>query len=125
MLIIESTGDFKNTERFLDRMSRGDLFAALHRYGGIGTAALAGATPVDTGATSGSWSHKVEISRSSATISWHNSNVNKGVVIALILQMGHGTGTGGYVVGRDYINPAIQPVFDKIADEVWKVVTSA
>ena len=95
----------------------------LDRYGKEGVRALSQATPTDTGLTAISWSYKVETSRSGAKITWYNTNIQNGVPIALILQYGHGTGTGGYVEGRDYINPAIQPIFDKLAEEAWREVT--
>lgn len=90
----------------------------------MGVEALASATPVDTGKTASSWYYKVDYNEGSASITWSNSNVNDGVNIAVILQYGHGTGNGGYVVGRDYINPAIAPIFDKITEHVWEEVTS-
>ena len=86
-------------------------------------AALASATPMETGKTASSWFYEISHDKGSATITFSNSNINKGVPIAIILQYGHGTGTGGWVEGRDYINPAIQPIFDKIANEAWKEVT--
>ena len=86
-------------------------------------AALASATPTETGKTASSWFYEISHNKGSATITFSNSNINKGVPIAIILQYGHGTGTGGWVEGRDYINPAIQPIFDKIANEAWKEVT--
>lgn len=118
-------GDFKKTERFLSKMMKRDYTKVLNKYGQMGVDALSRATPVDSGTTAASWSYKVEKSGSSATIYWINNNINHGVSIAIILQYGHGTGTGGYVQGRDYINPAIRPVFDKMADAAWKEVTSA
>ena len=117
------TGDFEKTYDFLKRMSRGDAFKVLEKYGKLGVDALASATPIDSGDTASSWTFEVEQTGSTYSINWLNTNVNGGVNIAIILQTGHGTGTGGYVQGRDYINPAIQPVFDKIANEVWREVT--
>lgn len=117
------SGDFEKTYDFLKRMSRGDAFKVLEKYGNLGVEALASATPVDSGDTASSWTFEVEQTGSTYSINWMNTNVNGGVNIAIILQTGHGTGTGGYVQGRDYINPAIQPVFDKIANEVWREVT--
>jgi hypothetical protein len=125
MLTISQSGSFAKTERFLQRMVRGELYRKVEAYASDGTAALQAATPVDSGRTAASWSHEVEISRGGAKITWKNSHVNRGVNIAIILQYGHGTGTGGYVQGRDYINPAMRPVFDKIADGVWREVTSS
>lgn len=117
------SGDFEKTYDFLKRMSRGDAFKVLEKYGKLGVDALASATPVDSGDTAASWTFEVEQTGSTYSINWLNTNVNGGVNIAIILQTGHGTGTGGFVQGRDYINPAIQPVFDKIANEVWREVT--
>ena len=115
--------DFEKTYDFLKRMSRGDAFKVLEKYGKLGVDALASATPIDSGDTASSWTYEVEQTGSTYSINWLNTNVNGGVNIAIILQTGHGTGTGGYVQGRDYINPAIRPVFDKIANEVWREVT--
>lgn len=125
MFTISSKGSFRNTDRFLKRMSRGDIYRSLSRYGSEGVHALASATPVDTGLSSASWSFEVEVSRRSASITWLNTNIENGFPVAIMLQYGHGTGTGGYVRGRDYINPALKPVFDRIAEGVWKEVTSA
>lgn len=97
----------------------------LQKYGSKGVTALSSATPVDSGLTANSWTYVVEVRGESATIHWMNTNVNKGVNIAVILQYGHGTGTGGYVQGRDYINPAMRPIFDQIAEEAWKEVVNA
>lgn len=116
-------GDLKNTEKFLARMSRGDIFTALEKYGNQGVAALAAATPKESVETANSWTFEIKQSRGGATITWLNTHVNNGSNIAILLQYGHGTGTGGYVQGRDYINPAVRPVFDKIAADVWKEVT--
>ena len=95
----------------------------LDKYGREGVAALSSATPVDTGLTADSWYYKVEHANGSASINFYNSNIQNGVPIAIILQYGHGTGNGGWVQGRDYINPAIQPIFDKIAENAWREVT--
>lgn len=122
----ESSGSFNNLERFLKKASKGDIFSILNQCGKDGVAALAAATPVDGGETKNAWSFKVEKSRGSASIVWTNGETTAdGDPIAIMLQYGHGTGTGGYVQGRDYINPAMRPVFDNIADKVWKAVTSA
>lgn len=125
MITFTSSGSFSKTESFLKRMSRADIFQTLDKYGLMGVQALAAATPVDSGVTAASWSYEVRRTRNSYSIVWTNSHIENGVPIAIILQYGHGTGTGGYVQGHDYINPAIKPVFDQIADSVWKVVTSA
>ena len=95
----------------------------LDKYGREGVAALASATPVDTGLTANSWQYKIEQKKGSVSISFYNTNIQNGVPIAVILQYGHATRNGGWVQGRDYINPAIQPIFDKIANEAWREVT--
>jgi hypothetical protein len=117
-------GDFSKLTRYLEKAKNKARIGILDKYGREGVAALASATPVDTGLTASSWSYKVEHKNGSATISFHNSNIQNGVPIAIILQYGHGTGTGGWVEGKDYINPAIQPIFDKLADNAWREVTS-
>lgn len=96
----------------------------LHKYGQLGVQALSLATPLDSGETATSWNYEIEQDGDTITLAWNNTHVNHGVNIAVILQYGHGTGTGGYVVGRDYINPALRPIFDDIADAVWKEVSS-
>lgn len=125
MIEIVSSGSFNRTENFLKRILRGDLFSVLSQYGQAGVNALANATPVDSGLTAASWTFEVIRTKTSWEIVWRNTNVVAGRPVAILLQYGHGTGTGGYVTGRDYINPAILPIFDKIASDVWKVVTSA
>lgn len=116
-------GSFRKTERFFKRMNARKYLKALEKYARVGVDALSSATPVDSGETAASWDYEIHQSGGSAKISWTNSHVNKGVNIAVILQYGHGTGTGGYVEGRDYINPAIRPIFDKIAEDAWEEVT--
>ena len=123
MITFRHKGDFSKTTRFLMRAKGLDLSSILNRYGKEGVTALASATPVESGRTASSWYYEIEVSKSSATITFLNAHVNQGVPIAIILQYGHGTGTGGWVQGRDYINPAIQPIFDRIANEAWKEVT--
>lgn len=125
MISFNSKGDFSRTLKFLNFMDKWKVDKILQKYGQQGVSALAAATPVDSGATANSWNYSIKSSGKSATIYWSNSNVNKGVNIAVILQFGHGTGTGGYVQGRDYINPAMRPIFDKIAEEAWREVVSA
>ena len=120
----ESIGNFEATTKFLEKASRMEALRVLNAYGEKGVRALEAATPVDSGATASSWSFEVTGTRGNYIISWNNSHVNQGVNIALILQLGHGTGTGGYVQGRDYINPAIRPIFDQMAEDVWREVTS-
>jgi len=124
MITVTSKGSFDKTSKFLDKMSRGDFLSVLDHYGHVGVSALSSATPVDSGLTANSWTFTVVHKRGRHTIVWHNTNVVNGVPVAIMLQYGHGTGTGGWVEGRDYINPAIQPIFDQIATEVWKQVTS-
>jgi hypothetical protein len=119
------SGDFRKTESFLRNLVRGSFYRQLSAQAEKGVEALRSATPVDSGATAAAWSSRVTISRGQAKIEWTNSNIHEGVPIAVIIQYGHGTGTGGYVVGRDYINPAMRPVFDQITSEVWRAVTSA
>lgn len=124
MFEIRQKGNFEKTEKFLERAKKNDFFSSLEKYGRAGVSALSAATPVDSGKTASSWDFEIHYSKGSVSISWTNSNINDGVPIAIILQYGHGTRNGGYVQGRDYINPAIRPIFDKIADSVWKEVTS-
>lgn len=116
-------GNYNRTERWLNRLLSREYLNVLDRYGRRGVDALASATPIDTGDTASKWDYEIHHSKSTTTITWTNSNINKGVPIAIILQYGHGTGTGGYVSGRDYINPALRPIFDAMADECWKEVT--
>lgn len=123
MITFRHKGDFGKTDKFLRRASKVDILGVLHKYGRKGVAALAAATPMESGLTASSWDYEVSMSRGSCSITWTNSHVNKGVPIAIILQYGHGTGTGGWVQGRDYINPAIQPIFDELANDAWKEVT--
>ena len=123
MISFRQKGDFSKLNRFLERAKEAARLSILDKYGQEGVAALASATPVDSGETANSWYYEIKHDNGSATITFNNSHINKGVPIAIILQYGHGTGTGGWVEGRDYINPAIQPIFDKIVDEAWKEVT--
>lgn len=116
-------GDFKKTRNFLERAKKGDFYKHLEQYGEAGVEALSKATPIDTGLTAKSWRYKIERSKSGVTISWYNDNVNEGVNIALILQYGHGTPSGHYIRGKNYIKPAIKPIFKQIEESVWKEVT--
>lgn len=125
LIRITSKGDFNNTFRFLNKMSKFQINKILEKYGKMGVSALASATPMDSGRTAESWGYEISVEKEGATIHWTNSNQNNGVYIAVILQYGHGTGTGGYVQGVDYINPAIRPVFDKIAEEAWMEVVNS
>ena len=122
---LTSKGDFRKTKKFFSSLQRREYLRELDRFGAMGVQALQAATPVESGATAGAWTYRVKTSRNGAEIAWFNGNTNNGVNIAIILQYGHGTGTGGYVSGRDYINPAIKPVMDQIAEGVWRVVVSA
>lgn len=120
---ITQKGSFKNTEQYLQRLQQAQIFSTLERYGSIGVTALSNATPVESGATAAGWTYTIVQRPGYYSIRWHNSNINQGVPIAILLQYGHGTGTGGYVQGRDYINPAMRPIFDQIANDAWKEVT--
>ena len=122
MINIRQKGDFKNLSSFLEKTKEKLNLGLLDKYGREGVAALQAATPKDTGKTSESWYYKIERKNGSVLLTFHNSNQNKGVPIAIILQYGHATGNGGYVEGVDYINPALRPIFDKIAEEAWKEV---
>lgn len=124
MIVIKQSGNFNNTERFLKGAKKLNIKTVLDSYGKEGVRALASATPVDSGLTANSWGYDVSVSRGSYSIVWTNSHVVDGVPIAIILQYGHGTGTGGYVQGRDYINPAIKPIFDMIANAIWQEVVN-
>ena len=123
MITFRHKGDFSKLTTSLERMKRINHASILDKYGKVGVEALASATPVESGRTASSWYYEITGGKEQAKITFLNSHINQGVPIAIILQMGHGTGTGGWVEGRDYINPAIQPVFDKIADEAWREVT--
>lgn len=120
---IKHKGDFKKTSKFLDAASKLNVSSILRKYGDLGVELLSAATPVDTGNTAASWSYEIEKTSSGYKIDFTNSNVNKGVNIAIILQYGHGTRNGGYVQGRDYINPATQTVVDELAEEAWREVS--
>lgn len=122
---ITAKGDLKKTEAFLQRVSKVDVRRILDSAGQMGVKALAAATPRDSGLSANSWGYEVSGGRGGATITWINTDVESGFPVAIMLQYGYGTGTGGYVQGRDYINPAMRPVFDQIAERVWKAVTSA
>lgn len=123
MIGFRQKGDFSKTIKFLQRLENIHTLNVFDKYGKEGVAALASATPTDTGLTANSWYYKVEHTDSSISLIFCNSNVQKGIPIAIILQYGHGTRNGGWVEGRDYINPAIQPIFDKLAKDAWREVT--
>lgn len=124
MLTIRSRGDYRNTEKFLKKGSEMKIQSTLEKYGRLGAQALASATPVRTGATASSWDYEIEYGNGFYSIHYTNTNINKNVNIALILEYGHGTRNGGYVQGRDYINPALDPILKDLADEAWREVTS-
>ena len=116
-------GDFSKLNRYLLHAKKSVRARDLDKFGIEGVAALASATPVDSGLTASSWYYEIQTKDGSTTITFNNSNIQNGVPIAIILQYGHATGNGGWVEGRDYINPTIQPLFDKIAEQAWKEVT--
>lgn len=123
MITIKSRGSFRKTRSFLKRLTEFDYMRILVKYAEQGVQALRDATPIDSGKTAASWGYRITEKDGSYTLSFINSNIVDGVPIAVILQYGHATGNGGYVQGRDYINPAIRPIFDRIAKEAWKEVT--
>ena len=124
MITFRQKGDFSKFNRYLERLKEAVKLGDLNKYGRQGVQALSSATPIESGETANSWYYKINRTKESVAITFHNSNIQNGVPIAIILQYGHGTGTGGWVEGRDYINPAIQPIFDKIAEDAWKEVTN-
>ena len=123
MISFKQTGDFSKASNVLERMLNALKLGTLDKYGRMGVEALSAATPIESGTTASSWSYEIDRKGDSTTISFLNSNINKGANIAIILQYGHGTRNGGYVQGRDYINPAIRPVFEQMANEAWKEIT--
>ena len=122
MISFRQKGDFSKVTKFLEKAKESVHLGILDKYGREGVAALSSMTPIDSGETANSWYYKIENQNGRARILFCNSNINDGVPIAIILQYGHGTRNGGWVEGRDYINPAIQPIFDKIADNAWREV---
>ncbi len=120
---ITSSGDLSKTTQFLNRLQHRDYLNTLAEYAQRGVDALKAATPIDTGTTADSWYYEIKHDRNQTTISWCNSNVNEGVIIAAIIQYGHGTQNGAYIQGTDYINPAMRDIFDALANECWKEVT--
>lgn len=123
MITFHQKGDFSRVNRFFEKLLNVVKLGELDKYGRQGVEALAAATPRDTGKTAESWEYEIVRGKESVSIRWYNTNTNNGVNIAVILQYGHGTKNGGYVKGRDYINPAIQPLFDEIAETAWKEIT--
>ena len=124
MITFRQKGDFSKLNHYFEKLKEGIKIGDLDKYGRAGVEALSNATPKDTGQTASSWYYEIKRSNGSVSIQFKNSNIHEGVPIAVILQYGHGTGTGGWVEGRDYSNPAIQPIFDEIANNAWKEVTS-
>jgi len=124
MITITTVGSFKNTEAFLAHVAKVDIRGILESCGQMGVSALSSATQMETGLASHSWDYEVTVSGSNYELAWLNTDVENGFPVVIMLQYGHGTGTGGYVQGRDFINPAIKPVFDAISDKVWKAVTA-
>jgi len=123
MINITQKGDWDPTQKYLDRLRILNLNTVLNKFGSMGVAALSSATPVKSGQTAASWYYEIIQRRGYYSIRWHNRNNENGAPVAILLQYGHGTGTGGYVQGRDYIMPAIRPIFDQMADEAWREVT--
>lgn len=123
MIRIKQKGDFNKTEKYLNKIKDPMKNVDLDRYGELGVQALMNATPVDTGLTAASWTYRIEKTRTSTKLQFFNSNIQNGVPIAIILQYGHATRNGGYVAGRDYINPAARPIFDALAREAWEEVS--
>ena len=124
MIRFSHKGDFSKVTNYLEKAKAAVRLSILDKYGRKGVEALASATPVDSGQTANSWYYEIDHKKGSAAINFYNSNNQNGVLIAIIIQYGHGTGTGGWVEGRDYINPAIQPIFDELTNEVWREVTN-
>lgn len=123
MISVKHKGDFSKTLRYLGKINNAIKNFDFDKFGRAGVDALSSATPVDTGLTANSWSYNVKRGSGKIVIEFLNKNIQNGVPIAIILQLGHGTGTGGWVEGRDYINPAIQPIFDEITENAWREVT--
>ena len=123
MIGVSSKGNFDKTNTFLNKLQSKEIYSVLDRYGDLGVQALSLNTPKDTGLTSESWSYRINRDKGSTSIEWYNSNATRqGTPIVILLQYGHGTGNGGYVMGQDFINPAIRPIFESIAEAVWKEV---
>jgi hypothetical protein len=122
MITVSEGGSFDNIDKFINAMKREDAFRFLDAFGRQGVEALANSTPVDTGITSNSWDYEIQKSNGRYSIVWTNSNTESGVPVAIFIQYGHATKNGGWVEGRDFINPAIRPIFDKIAQQVWERV---
>lgn len=119
---ISSKGNWGQTRKVLNALKHDEIFSDLDGYARKGLSALADATPEETGLTANSWDYEIVKNSFGPGIVWFNTNEVAGQPLVILLQYGHGTGTGGFVQGRDFINPAIQPIFDQIADDVWKKV---
>ena len=122
MITVRSKGDFSKLNGFLEKAKEAVKLGNLDKYGKAGVKALESATPMDSGLTANSWYYTIERNDNTVSINFHNSNIQNGIPIAIILQYGHGTGTGGWVEGRDYINPAIRPIFDNLVKDAWEVI---
>lgn len=122
MIKFKQTGDFRRTEKILRKLGNGDYLKGFEKFGEAGVEALRSATPVDTGKTAASWSYSIQKTKKGLSIVWSNSNINKGVNVAVLIQYGHATGSGAYIEGVDYINPSLKPVFELIAKEAWEEV---
>lgn len=122
VITVSLKGNFNKVDRFFDKIKHALKKGVFDKYGQMGVSALSAATPVDTGKTASSWEYDIEYYSDSVSLVWSNTNINDGVNIAVILQYGHGLANGGYVRGRDYINPAMRPVFDEIANNMWEEV---
>lgn len=124
-VVIKQSGNFQKLENFLAKMLQDDIYAQLEECGRQGVIALAGATPVDSGLTAASWDYHVDRSLGQSSVTWSNSHMAAGVPVVILITYGHGTGTGGYVQGQDFINPALADIFDQTADSVWKAVVAS
>lgn len=124
MITIRQKGDYSKVTKYLQQLKKKARLQILDKYGKEGVSLLRSATPVDTGLTAESWTYEIKENRNGSQLIFRNSNINNGVLIAILLQYGHGTGTGGWVEGTDYINPATQTIFKKLADEAWREVTN-
>lgn len=123
MITFKQKGSFRHTEQFFRRAKSRELYQRVEKYARDGVAALSAATPTDSGTTANSWNYEIRFGRGTVNIYWTNSNLSDGIPVAILIQYGHGTRNGGYVQGVDYINPALRPIFDQIADSVWREVT--
>jgi hypothetical protein len=124
MISVTSTGSFDKTTKYLEYLKSNQMFSGFDSYGRRGVDALSSATPRDTGKAASSWGYRVEHKPGRHSIEWFNTDIEGGVNVAIIIQYGHGTGTGGYVAGIDYINPVIRPLFTDILNDVWRQVTN-